>query len=620
MRTSIATVCLGGTLEEKLHACAEAGFTGVEIFEQDLVVSPHTPEQIRELAARLGLSLDLYQPLRDIEGVAPQLFERNLLRAEAKFALMNRLGIDMVLVCTNVDTATIDDDAVVIEQMRRLGDLAQSYGIRVAYEALAWGRFISDFEHVARLVDAVDHPAVGQCLDSFHILSRDWAVEPLEGLRAQKVFFVQLADAPHLSLDVLSWSRHYRVFPGEGAFDLAAFMGYLLRTGYDGPVSLEIFNDTFRQSDPFRTAIDGMRSLVWLQEQTAQWMADHPGNAAAMKLAPLPAIHKPGGFNFVEVRADDTHRLRDVLGMLGFHSRGRHRSKPVELWEQGNARIIVNEQPSSRTEPAIAALGFDVAEPVRASSRAVQLRAAPVPRRQEIGEEVLQAVTAPDSTEVFFSRVGESGIPPWAVEFGSADWLSEPGDLVTHIDHINLAQPWQYFDEAVLFYRSILGLHAQPSLDVAAPVGLVRSQSLRTTDGSVRLALNLVPGIADEAADAMIYPQHVAFACTDIVALAEQAVARGLELLPIPHNYYDDLAARFGLEPGLLAELERLHLMYDRDDEGEFLHFYTEAVGRVFLEVVERRGPDAGSRYEGYGAANAPVRLAVQHRRHRGSR
>jgi len=75
----------------------------------------------------------------------------------------------------------------------------------------------------------------------------------------------------------------------------------------------------------------------------------------------------------------------------------------------------------------------------------------------------------------------------------------------------------------------------------------------------------------------------------------------------VPDNYYDDLAARFDLEPGLLATLRDLGLLYDRDADGEFLHFYTGTVGRVFFEVVERRGG-----YDGYGAANAPVRLAAQ--------
>jgi 4-hydroxyphenylpyruvate dioxygenase len=112
------------------------------------------------------------------------------------------------------------------------------------------------------------------------------------------------------------------------------------------------------------------------------------------------------------------------------------------------------------------------------------------------------------------------------------------------------------------------------------------------------------PGPSAESA----YPQHIAFACTDLIALARNAVANGLEFLKIPANYYADLQARFRLAPELLATLQELNLLYDRDDQGEFLHFYTATVGSVFFEVVERR-----SSYDGYGAPNAPVRLSAQY-------
>ncbi|NKX50415.1 hypothetical protein HER39_07510, partial [Arthrobacter deserti] len=46
--------------------------------------------------------------------------------------------------------ATIDDDEAAAAQLRVLGDLAARYGIRIAYEALAWGRFVNDFEHAWR--------------------------------------------------------------------------------------------------------------------------------------------------------------------------------------------------------------------------------------------------------------------------------------------------------------------------------------------------------------------------------------------------------------------------------------------------------------------------------------
>ena len=272
MRTGIATVCLSGTLKEKMQACAIAGFDGIEIFEQDLVTSPLSPEEVRKMAADLGLTLDLYQPFRDFDSVGKDLLAANLRRAEAKFRLMSRLGMDTILACTNVATATIDDDGLRAEQLAALADLAGEHGVKVAYEALAWGKYVNDYEHAHRLVEMVDHPNLGTCLDSFHILSRDWDTAPIEAINPDKIFFVQVADAPKLSMDVLSWSRHYRVFPGEGQFELAKFMGHVVRAGYSGPVSLEVFNDVFRQSDVERTAVDAMRSLIWLEEQSAKWL------------------------------------------------------------------------------------------------------------------------------------------------------------------------------------------------------------------------------------------------------------------------------------------------------------------------------------------------------------
>jgi 4-hydroxyphenylpyruvate dioxygenase len=628
MRTGIATVCLSGTLKEKMQACAIAGFDGIEIFEQDLVTSTLGPEDVRKMAADLGLGLDLYQPFRDFDGVTPDLLKANLRRAEAKFGLMSRLGMDTILVCSNVATATIDDDGLRASQLAQLAELAGDHGIKVAYEALAWGKYVNDYEHAYRLVEMVDHPNLGTCLDSFHILSRDWDTAPIEDINADKIFFVQVADAPKLTMDVLSWSRHYRVFPGEGQFELAKFMGHVVRAGYTGPVSLEVFNDVFRQSDVERTAVDAMRSLIWLEEQSAKWLAaaaeaEGGGSAAIrrrypMELATLPKVNEPAGFNFAEVKADDTAQLEKLLGQLGFAFEGRHRTKDVQLWTMGQARVIINEQAASHAEPAIAALGFDVDSPVIASARAQQLKAPVVARKVQADEEVFQGISAPDSTEIFLCQGSPDGTAAWTAEFGQAGELGEGLERSSSgagavIDHVNLAQPWQHFDEAVLFYTSALALEPQPFAEVPSPSGLVRSQVMQTTDGAVRLVLNLAPAQQAQSEVRKTYQEHIAFAVDNLVATARAARERGLEFLQIPANYYEDLDARFDLEPGFLATLQELNLLYDRDASGEFLHFYTATVGSVFFEMVERRG-----NYDGYGAPNAPVRHAVQydHRQH----
>jgi 4-hydroxyphenylpyruvate dioxygenase len=269
MRTSIATVCLSGGLTQKLHACAEAGFDGVEIMDADLVAAYESPEEIRALCARLGIRIDMFQPMRDIEGVDPDAFADNLRRAEAKFEVMERLGADLLLLCSNVGTATIDDDELAARQLGELADRAARRGIRIAYEALAWGRYVSDYRHAWRIVQLADRPNLGVCLDSFHILSLGLDPSGIEQIDADKIFFLQLADAPALELDVLSWSRHHRLFPGEGSFDLTGFLSHVLRAGYSGPLSLEVFNDTFRQTDPGATAKHALRSLRWLADRTA---------------------------------------------------------------------------------------------------------------------------------------------------------------------------------------------------------------------------------------------------------------------------------------------------------------------------------------------------------------
>lgn len=603
MRTSIATVCLSGTLDQKLIAAHEAGFDGVEIFEPDLVASPQSPEAIRARAERLGLSLDLYQPFRDFEGVGPDLLEQNIRRAAAKFDLMNRLGIETMLLCSNVATARSGDEQLAAAQLRQLGDVAERFGVRVAYEALAWGRFVDSYEAAARIVRLTDHSRIGLCLDSFHILSKGHDPEAIETIPADQIFFVQMADAPLLSMDVLSWSRHHRLFPGEGGFDLGTFMAHLVRTGYDGPVSLEIFNDTFRQADPLATAVDARRSLRWLEHETAVSLGSAAGGRAArMSTASLPAVEPPADINYVELRTSELEDVRRLLMQLGFRSHGAHRTKSVELWSQGVARVVLGAPSSEHVQPTVAGIGLSVRDPAIALRRAKELFAPEVPREEEAGEEPLVGVRAPDGSEVFFGAEGATE-PRWVSEFGTPE--HDDPHVIERVDHVNLAQPWQHFDAAVLFFHSVLDLRAEPSIEVAAPVGLVRSQVLRSANGILRIALNLVPFGAGEDA---ILPQHIAFATSDVLALARAARERGFTPLDIPANYYDDVEARYQLEPAVLDELRELNVMYDRDESGEFLHFYTQPIGTVFLEVVERRGG-----YAGYGALNASVRLAAQY-------
>ena len=595
MRTSIATVSLSGSLEDKLTAAAAAGFDGVEIFEPDLVASPLSPGRIREAAAGLGLSIDMYQPFRDFEGVGPERLEANLRRARHKFALMAELGAETMLVCSNVGQDAIDDPGLSAAQLHRLAEEAQEHGVRIAFEALAWGRHISDYRDAWAVVERADHPALGTCLDSFHILSRGSDPAAIERIPGAKIFFLQLADAPVLGMDVLQWSRHHRCFPGQGGFDLAAFMGHVQAAGYGGPWSLEVFNDHFRQAEPERIAIDARRSLLALGEQVG-----------AAVVPPAPRAER---FAFAELAVGPTSgdRAAEVLESMGFTHVGPHRSKPVHQWRQGDARVLLNHGDGHAGDGAlVSALGVESADPDAAAARAEDLGAALLPRRRGPGEADLAAIAAPDDTTVLFCRTA-AGDDLWVGDFVELDRTGDEDCGIAGVDHIVLSQPFDYFDEAVLFYRSVLGLKPRSAQDVAAPHGLLSSRALEAGDGRLRLAIT-VPrlGGGDGRLDEL---QHVAFAGRDVLGSAHRMRERGVPLLAVPDNYYEDLEARTDLGPERIEALRAAGVLYDADGRGgEFLQLFTEMIGdRLFFEVVQRIGG-----YDGYGAANSPVRLAAQ--------
>ena len=630
MRRSIATVCISGTLEEKLESIARARFDAVEIFENDLIASRLSPREIRQRCADLGLGIDLYQPFRDMDGVDETRFRRNLDRAQRKFDLMVELGAPMLLVCSNVQPDMICDDELLASQLHAMAGKAAERGLRVAYEALAWGHHVNRYLHSWEIVKKADHPHLGLCLDSFHILSRGDDPAGIETIPADKLFFLQLADAPMLAMDVLQWSRHFRCFPGQGTFDLARFVEHVLMAGYPGPLSLEVFNDVFRAAPNRRTTLDAHESLLFLEEQVRQRIAARAvADPAAAQLAERIELFNPPappavrGVSFIEFAVDAAsgHVLARALEGLGFDRLGAHRSKDVTLYQQGEVRLILNQEPGSfaadffqRRGPSICALGLATDDGQRAVNRGVAFQLPRYAGRVGPNETIIPALRAVDDSVIYFvsQALEERG-------FLESDFVIEAGRQghsragIRQVDHLAHAYPLEQFDTGVLFNRVVLGLAPQPSLELADPHGLVRSCAMVNDDQSLRIALNVSQSrttatgrTAETLQGGGIH--HIALACDDIFTCATRLQAGGTELLPVPANYYDDLAARLDLAPALVERMRQLGVLYDENADGAFFHFYVRSfVGSFFFEIVQRVG-----RYAGFGAANAAVRMTAQ--------
>jgi 4-hydroxyphenylpyruvate dioxygenase len=141
-------------------------------------------------------------------------------------------------------------------------------------------------------------------LDSFHTLALKDDFAGVAALPAEKLLFVQLADAPFTAADLLSWSRH-RNFPGQGDLHVVGFLRAVPACRYCGPLSLEVFNDEFRAAPARLTARDRLRSLILAEaEAGGRELPDPPGFDGVEFVE----------FTVNEVSADD---LAVFLGHLG---------------------------------------------------------------------------------------------------------------------------------------------------------------------------------------------------------------------------------------------------------------------------------------------------------------
>ena len=286
---SIATVSISGTLAEKMEAAAAIGFDGVEIFENDLLTFEGSPNDVRYLAESLGLTITCFQPFRDFEvdaGTAarPQHGPRRTqIRRHAAARCGPAAGVQQRF--TGLDRRRRPRHRRLAEMAER----AQRRGLRVGFEALAWGRNVSTWRHAWKIVAAAAHPALGLIVDSFHTLALGDDLSGLSEVPADKIFLAQLADAPKLSMDVLSWSRHFRNFPGQGQLPVTAFVRDLIGAGYRGPLSLEIFNDEFRVRS--RQA-DGARRVAFPAAGRSRCRRDRIAGSPPFRWRGVPGIRR----------------------------------------------------------------------------------------------------------------------------------------------------------------------------------------------------------------------------------------------------------------------------------------------------------------------------------------
>ncbi|MEJ7137593.1 sugar phosphate isomerase/epimerase family protein [Amphibiibacter pelophylacis] len=264
------TITLAGPLEARLAAMQRAGFSQVMLSARDLVGHPGGVDAAVAAVRASGLRPTGFQVLRDFEGLSDHLHHYKVDIAQSMLQMCAALGSRVLLACSSTSRHASSDPDKLARDLHKLAMMALPLGIRVAYEALSWGRHVNEFTQAWDLVERANAPNLGIGIDSFHIFASETPLDALEQIDPDKIFLVQLSDfmwqdTPTFE-DRMQTARTFRVFPGEGVHSeaLAQLVLKLDAIGYAGDYSYEVFNDDYQQL-PLDTVAERARaSTLWL--------------------------------------------------------------------------------------------------------------------------------------------------------------------------------------------------------------------------------------------------------------------------------------------------------------------------------------------------------------------
>lgn len=270
------TITLAGSLPRKLEAIKAAGFRQVMLSARDLTSDEGGVSAAIAAVKSSGLRVTGLQVLRDFEGLSGHLHAYKIDVAKAMLRMCQAVGANVLLVCSSTSVHASGEPEKLASDLAKLATLAVPFGIRIAYEALSWGRHVNEYPQAWEIVELANRSNLGLALDSFHVLATKTSLEELEYVFPDRIFLVQLSDFMWQEIrspeEKINTARHFRVFPGEGVHgeDVAALVRKLDTLGYRGDYSFEVFNDDYAQLPVDVVSERAKRAASWLLSRVAR--------------------------------------------------------------------------------------------------------------------------------------------------------------------------------------------------------------------------------------------------------------------------------------------------------------------------------------------------------------
>ncbi len=320
------------------------------------------------------------------------------------------------------------------------------------------------------------------------------------------------------------------------------------------------------------------------------------------------------GFEFVEFASPDPEALRRVFARMGYVRVAQHRSRAIELWQQGDVTYVLNAEPDSFAArfvadhgPCAPSMGWRVVDAQHAFAHAVAQGAEPyagadktldVPAIKGIGGSLIY----------FIDRYGDD------MPYDDFDWLAAPkpqGVGFHYLDHLTHNVFKGNMDRWFRFYGDLFNFREIRFFDIQGKFTGLYSRALTSPCGRIRIPINEDRG---ETGQIVAYLkkyrgegiQHIAVGTDDIYAATDAIAAKGLQFMPGPNDaYYEMSRRRVSGHEEPIDRMKRHGILIDGEGVlggGEtriLLQIFSKTViGPIFFEFIQRKGDD------GFGEGN----------------
>jgi len=253
-------------LQDKIDIAAQAGYDALELWinEIEAYVQEHgNPEELGALIKSKGLYVPNVIGLWDCMPMDEQAFIASLPATRKRMQLSAAAGSKHVAAIPVPDREDFDLKTGIKRYKELLKIGREEYGIIVAFEFVGFFKGIHRMGQAAGIALDTDDPDACLIMDSFHLYRGGSGFQGIKHLNGSFIADFHINDVPAEPARETLRDKN-RIYPGDGILPLVQLLKDLKKIGYQGPLSLEIFNEEEYKKDPLLVARTGKDKIMAL--------------------------------------------------------------------------------------------------------------------------------------------------------------------------------------------------------------------------------------------------------------------------------------------------------------------------------------------------------------------